>query len=159
MKDVYTLFNEALAELRKSPAKEKKFRSLVPLGAKVAVEVQLNCANEILAGKVTESTTPITKHNGASENFTEGSPLNEGRSQIITETSNTRKDIFAKGDAIMIEAEFKRGKITAEQRRVALGGKPAEYANLTERQKKEFDGARMLNFNESDSLVLARMVR
>jgi len=157
MKDIYTLFNEALAELRKSPAKEKKFRSLVPLGAKTSVEVQLNCANEVLAGKVTES-TPITKHNGAVESFVEGSPLNEGRSQVITET-NTRKDIFAKGDAIMIEADFQRGKITAEQKRVLLGGKPAEYTNLSERQKKEFDGARLLNISEADSMVLAKMAR
>ncbi|MBZ5679194.1 MAG: hypothetical protein LAO24_03700 [Acidobacteriia bacterium] len=98
-----------------------------------------------------ESKPVVQKHNGAVENFVEGSPLNEGRSTPITETTDRKDNIFAKGDAVLVEGMFNRGEITAEQRRVLLGEKPAAYANLNDKQKKEYDEARMFGISEADS--------
>ena len=89
----------------------------------------------------------IKKHNGVADNH-----------GTFTEGDNTPKNIFAKGDRVLIEADFKRGKITAEQRRMLLGEKPAEYANLNERQKKTFDEARLFNISEADSLRLTKIL-
>lgn len=102
----------------------------------------------------------VVKHNGASENFVEGSPLNEGRSAANTETANTRKNIFAKGDAILIENmthPVTKQRLTEAEKRMLTGGKPAEYGNLTAKQQKEFDAAKMLGFSEGDAMKLARL--
>lgn len=93
-----------------------------------------------------EHATPIRMNNGRSENFVENNPFNDGRGNTVTETNNTRKDIFAKGDKVLREA---------------LGipeVKPsAEYEKLTEGQKKEFDFARAIGISESDAFTVVKI--
>ena len=109
----------------------------------------------------TESKPVVKKHNGALENFDESNPLQraEGRSAPITETS-IRKDIFAKGDAVLLESmthPVTKEPITESEKRRLRGDRPAAYDSLNEVQKKEFDQARMFGISESDALVLARL--
>src|SRR5260221_14583878 len=51
----------------------------------------------------TESKPVVKKHNGRVENLVESNPLQraDGKSAPITETDNTRKNIFEKGDKVM----------------------------------------------------------
>ena len=91
-KSVEVLFNEALEQLQAkvSPAKFTEVsKSIAGFENCPTIAAKLTVVKAVLAN-VKES-TPITKHNGASENCSEGSPLNEGRSQVITEDNNTRK--------------------------------------------------------------------
>jgi len=102
---------------------------------------------------ITESETqrPIRKFNGAVDN---------GHAPI-TESDNTPKDIFAGGDKVMLKAMVARGEITKEQSRFLRGKKSKEcreaLRDFTKEQKKEFDDAVMLGFNESDALKLAKL--
>lgn len=177
MKSVEVLFSEALAKLKEASAKKydevfSKFpqgatieaklnaveaalatvkESANPLGLTDIEEAKRDPAVAILFGVEQRQTTttnkehaaPIKKNNGAGDTFTEGNPFNGGRGSsatAITEASSTRKDIFAKGDKIIKEA---------------LGiteAKPsAEYAMLTEGQRKEFDFARAIGISEADA--------
>ena len=86
----------------------------------------------------------------AAENFVEGSPLNEGRT-AGTVINSTRDEKRAASDKMLHEAMG----LSAEQHRILTGGKPAEYANLTEKQRKDFDFARLIGLSESDALKVA----
>ena len=111
----------------------------------------------------TQESKPVKKHNGASENFDESNPLQraEGRTPLTGNNDGKRKDIFAKGDRVMLDFMEARGEITKDQSRLLRGKKSSEakeaYKGFTDRQKKEFDDARMLGFNESDALKLANL--
>jgi hypothetical protein len=111
----------------------------------------------------TESKPVVKKHNGVTENFSESNPLQraDGKSAPVTETDNTRKDPFAKGDKVMLEAMEARGQITKDEKRFLMGKKSIvakeAYKKFSDRQKKEFDGAILLGFNESDALKLATL--
>jgi len=173
-----TKYNEVSEKLSTLPTIETKLNCVEaaiaqavkesdPFGSHELDEALSDPSVAILFGRepkqaTTKEAAPVVKkHNGAVENFVEGSPLNEGRRQVITET-NTRKNIFAKGDAIMIENmthPITKQPLTEAEKRSLTGGKPAEYGSLTERQKKEFDGARLFNISEADSLKLAKMAR
>lgn len=101
---------------------------------------------------------PIVKHNGRADNFNENDPLRraEGRPVQVTET-HTPKDICAKGDKVMFDGLLKLGKITEAEHRKLTGTKPAGYENLNEKQRKDFDFARLVGINEADAFKLARM--
>ena len=79
----------------------------------------------------------------------------------IVEADNTPKDIFAGGDKVMLDAMVASGEITKEQSRFLRGKKSKEcreaFRDFTKQQKKEFDDAVMLGFNESDALKLAKL--
>jgi hypothetical protein len=91
----------------------------------------------------------IKKHNG---------PADNGSADTSAFTENRPHDIFAKGDRMMIEADFKHGKITAEQKRVLLGEEHPDVASLTETQKKEYKFARLIGISEVDSLKLVKII-
>lgn len=144
MKDVYTLFNEALAELRKSPAKEKLFRSRAPLGVKTP-EALLNCANDVLAGRITES-TPITKHNGRGDNelFIESAP------EDMTEVAAKNK--------VAIGSYTCMGISEAHARKI-LNLAPAEIEALGRHAVADYLSNVRCGINEADATRLAKAGR
>jgi hypothetical protein len=147
MKSLYIKLTETLDQMN-SKQRDKFFEARAKGSP---IEVQVNAAEAILSGRVKES-TPITKHNGASQNFVEGSPFNEGRN--VNNQPKRYKDPYAKGDQLLLESLRKTGDIT-EAEFQKLTGKPAEYDNLTEVQKKSFDFAKSIGIKERDALNLA----
>ena len=102
-----------------------------------------------------EGAAPITKHNGAIENFVESSPFNGDRSKgaTITETDKTtqRKEK-------LVESLVKSGQCKDEEAaRIFLGMKPKVPAGLTRLQEAEFLGARRLGLNAADAERLAKL--
>jgi hypothetical protein len=171
-KSIETKLNEALGALDKVGKRAKFDEQLKPIkekaeGKPVAIETQLTLAEAILKEsnikRITEvaAQRTINKHNGASETFVEGNPFNEGRGSSFSEgyfqEEVANNNPFAKGDKLILEAMEKRGDITSEQKRVALGLPPAEFANLNESQQREYKQARMLGFSEADALKLSKM--
>jgi hypothetical protein len=67
-------------------------------------------------------------------------------------------DPCTKGDKIVFDAYLKAGKITEAEHRKMTGQKPEGYDKLTDTQKKEFNGARLIGISEADAFTLARMV-
>ncbi len=139
MVSIEVKFNEALEALDKV-GKRAKFEEKRKAGS--PVEVQLNLAETIL-----KESRVIRKHNGSADNghetFTESTnSINEG---YLQETDG--KNIFAGGDKIMDEALG----FSAEEQRVLAGQPPAEYANLSEAQKCDFNFARLIGISEVDA--------
>ena len=101
---------------------------------------------------------PIVKHNGRGDNFNESDPLQraEGKPVQMTET-NTPQNVCSKGDKVMFDGFLKLGKITEAEHAKLVGKKPAGYEQLSEKQRKEFDFARLIGINEADAFKLARM--
>jgi hypothetical protein len=125
----------------------------------MSFDEQIKLADDIFSGVIKES-TPIRKHNGVVDNFSESNPLREfspGYIKETTGTTNRAKDPCAKGDKIMFDHMLKTGQITEAQHRKLNGLKPVEYDALTEAQKKEFDFARLCGISEADSFKLAGM--
>jgi hypothetical protein len=147
MKDVYTLFNETLAEIRKSPAKEKKFRSLVPLGAKVPVEVQLNCAKEVLAGKVEEAQRTTTKHNGEADNATE---FQESADSFSEATDPREKQVAGYMAACAI---------TEAEARSVLRLAPKEIVELGRQAVVDYEFGKACNLSEAQAIESAKRCR
>lgn len=114
---------------------------------------------EARTGQTITETAPKggVKHNGASDNFVEGSPFNEGRTPNTEANKNTRKDIFTKGDRLVAESLFKLGKITEVEKNKMIGEEPAEVATLTEKQQKEYRFARMIGISEADAIKVAKI--
>jgi hypothetical protein len=102
------------------------------------IEVQLNCAEAVLAGKVKES-APVRKHNGVNDNG--GTEFRE--SAGITEPA----DIFAKGDGLLYKG---LGISEGDQRR--LMELPPVGTNLTPTQLREFRFLRGINLSEADAV-------
>lgn len=150
MKSLHTKLNEALEKMT-SKQRDKFFESRK---SGDPVEVQVNCAEAILAGKVKES-TPARKNNGATENFVEGSPFNEGRNGVTE--NNTQKDVCAKGDKVLADGLLKLGKITEAEHAQMVGAKPQGYEKLSEQQRKDFDFCRLIGISESDAFRLTKI--
>lgn len=140
MKSLHTQLNEALEKMT-SKQRDKFFESRKNGSP---VEVQLNCAQAILGGKVKES-APIVKHNGAGDN---------GR-QVFTESDHgsLTETAFAKGDAVLFKS---LGISENDQRR--LRGLPPAGESLTPSQLREFRFLRSIHISESDALKGARKV-
>jgi hypothetical protein len=155
---------EAIANVATIPDEsDRSFTALVSRTEQEFAEAKRDCG--VLFGveprataTVKETVAKIQKHNGAAENFVEGSPFNEGRTAVDTAANSTRKDRFAGGDAILIEHmthPVTKQPLTEAEKSKALGGKPAAYANLTAQKKKDYDFARLIGLNESDALKVA----
>jgi hypothetical protein len=117
----------------------------------------------ILFGKTPKTTkenaTPIKKNAGAAEMFVEGSPFNGDRSNT-TVVPETKKDVYSKGDKALADGLLKLGKITeAEHAKLTGNARPQGYEKLSEKQKKEYDFARLIGINESDAFKVARLSR
>ena|ERR1700685_2665390 len=146
MVSVDVKLNEAIEALDKV-GKRAKFEETRKAGS--PVEVQLNLAETIL-----KESRVIRKHNGAVETFVEGNPFNQSRGSsfsegYVQETTNP----FAGGDKIINEALG----LSAEEQRVLAGQPPAEYATLTEAQKRDFDFARLIGISEVDAFKVAKI--
>jgi hypothetical protein len=141
MKSLHTKLNEALEKMT-SKQRDKFFESRK---SGSAVEVQLNCAQAILDGKVKES-APITKHNGVGDNGHE-SFTESARQGAMTET------IIPKSDAALYKG---LGISEADQRR--LMGLPPAGTNLTATQLREYRFLRSINLSEADALRGAQKV-
>jgi hypothetical protein len=147
MVSVDVKFNEALEALDKV-GKRAKFEEKRKAGS--PIEVQLNLAETIL-----KESRVIRKHNGAADNgyetFTESAnSINKGYFQ---ETEG--KSVLEKCDKILNESLG----FSAEEQRVLAGQPPAEYANLTEAQKRDFDFARLIGISEVDAFKVAKITR
>lgn len=137
MKDVYTQFNEALAEVDKA-GKRKQFDERAK--TLTSVESKLNCAKFVLGVK---ESTPIKKNNGrSSEEFTE-SAGNRTKAEQFREQS----------DALMYKA---LGVSEADQRR--LRNLPPVGTNLNSKQLREFRFLRGCRIDEADAVRLALKV-
>lgn len=141
MKSLHTKLNEALEKMT-SKQRDKFYESRK---SGDPVEVQVNCAEAILAGKVKESRDPIRKHNGASDN---GESFTESARSGITETA------FSKGDEVLFRSI---GISEAESRR--LRGLPPAGETLTPSQLREFRFLRSIRLSEADALRLALKVQ
>jgi hypothetical protein len=138
MKDIYTQFNEALAEVDKA-GKRKQFDERS--AHLTSVEAKINCAKFVLGVK--ESTPRIPKNNGRySEEFTE-SAGNRAKAEQIKEHS----------DALMYKA---MGVSEADQRR--LRNLPPVGTNLNTKQLREFRFLRGCRIDEADAVRLALKV-
>jgi len=173
MKSLETRFAESMDALRKAGRMKQFDEKLKPIketaeasGKKVAIEVQLNCADAVLkdAGIVRESRPPIRMHNGAGDNFVEGNPLGQ-KVEEFRENSNSfspgfikeTTNIFAEGDKVIADWMLQKGKITEAEHRKMTGQKPEAYEKLTEQQRKEFDFARAIGLNETDAFKLVNL--
>jgi hypothetical protein len=167
-------YNEVAEKFAKLPTIEAKLNSVEAAIAEVVKESSpLGLTNldeakrdypvlfgvEPRAAVTTKESKRINHHNGRLDNFDESNPLQRADGRPADTAANSRRhDPFAKGDLILAEAAFKRGDITADQLRKLKGLAPAEVEKLTEKQRKEYDTARLFNISEADSLILARMV-
>jgi hypothetical protein len=143
MKDVYTLFDEALADLRKSPEKEKKFRSLVPIGGSIPVECQLNCALSVLKGNIEEARRSLN-----------------GRHEVFTESDAANKESVDKVEGYKKE-QYLSAKVSGMNEAEARGfsgytPKSGEGEALSESDKQEYSKFIALNFTPADALKLTR---
>ena len=131
MKSLYIVLSEALEKM--TSKQRDKFYESRKSGS--PIEVQVNCAEAILAGKVKES-APITKHNGAGDNggelFTESA---------ITETADPYRGLG------FSESDLRR-----------LNGLPPVGENLTASQLREFRFLRSIRLSEADALKGAKKV-
>jgi|ERR1700733_9429058 len=146
MKSVEVKFNEALEALDKAGKRTKFDEKAKGL---TTIETKLNCADQVL-----KESRIIRKHNGPGDNHPEllTESFTEGYVQETT-TDPWRKQ----SDAALLDFMESRGEITAEQKRIALGQSPAEYNNLTEAQRKDYDFGRAIGLSESDSLKVAKL--
>jgi len=94
----------------------------------------------------------VNKHNGAADNFVEGSPFNEGRTPI-TATDNT--PVIAMKEA-SVERLKKTGLSEADARGI-LGLAPKQPEGLTRRQAAEYTFAIRCGISESDALKLVKI--
>lgn len=147
MKSIEVKFNEAIESLKKAN-KLDKFREMVPMGSGSTIEVQLNCAEAILSGKVQEAEAArrtVRKHNGAADNghetFTESawSEYAEATDPRQAEVKSTMLLGFS-------EAEARRG----------LGLPPKEIVALGRHAVAEYVSAKRLRFSEADAVRLAK---
>ena len=156
MKSIEVKFNEALAALDKA-GKRAKFNEKKKAGS--PIEVQLNCAEAIL-----KESRIIPKHNGADDNFVEGSPFNNEHSfseGYVAEADSTRKDIFAEGDRVLMESlthPITKQRITEADKRKLTGGLPAEVAALSEAKQRTYREARMFGISEADAFRLTNII-
>jgi hypothetical protein len=124
--------NEALEKM--TSKQRDKFYESRKSGS--AIEVQLNCAEAVLAGKVKES-APVRKHNGAGDN---------GR-EVFTESATITETVFVKGDLALFTG---LGISEADQRKLA--GLPSDGTKLTPTQLREFRFLRGINLSEADAV-------
>lgn len=161
MKSVHTLLAEAHDALRKDPAKMKQYRELVPITVGTPIEVLLNCANAILAGKITEARQNIVMHNGAAHNG-HAQELRESAEPLTEAISPGRTSLQAHLVAKGILSESEASSLTRLRKGVDGLGKPCTYldpaipAGLSESERTEFKFARAIGFNEAQALVFIK---
>jgi hypothetical protein len=131
--------NEALEKM--TSKQRDKFYESRKSGS--AIEVQLNCAEAVLAGKVKES-APVRKHNGAGDN---------GR-EVFTESATiTETDVIPTGDAA-----WWRGFGLSENDQRKLANLPPVGTNLTPNQLREYRLLKSIRLSEADAVRGARKV-
>jgi hypothetical protein len=137
MRSLEAKLNEALEKM--TSKQRDKFYESRKSGS--PIEVQLNCADAVLAGKVKES-APVRKHNGAGDN---------GR---ITESANiTETDVIPTGDAA-----WWRGFGLSENDQRKLAGLPPVGTNLTPNQLREYRLLKSIRLSEADAVRGAQKV-
>ena len=156
MKSVHVLLAEAHDKLRKDPAKMKQYREIVPITAGTPIEVQLNCATAVLAGKITEAVKNMGReHNRVTE-------LRESVERI-TETERPDKTRLTKR---LVES----GRFTEAEAKIFTScrggedalGKPCTVheapvpPGLTESQRTEFKFAKAIGFNDEQAMAFVK---
>lgn len=139
MKSLHTKLNEALEKMT-SKQRDKFFESRKN-GA--AVEVQLNCAEAILAGKIKES-APIVRHNGAADN---------GRVTEFSESAANLTEVEK-----LLDRQYDVMGLSEAERRSLRNLPPVGSPELTPAQLREYRWGRSIRLSEADSLKLALKV-
>ena len=159
MKSVHTLLAEAHDTLRLDPAKMKQYRELVPITVGTPIEVQLNCANAILAGKIKEAAGAVRNMGREHNRVTE---LRES-AEAFTETERPDKTRLQKhlvNRGILSEAEasalnrLRKGEDALGNSCTYLD--PAMPAGLSESDAKTYKFALAIGFTESQALHYAK---
>jgi hypothetical protein len=137
MKSLYTQLAESVDKM--TPKQRDKWYE--SRKANTPIEVQLNCAEAILSGKVKESAPNVKKNNGAGDNG-RGEELRE--SSPITEVDNRESRLckIEKRNAAETRALLKRPQKTAKQ----LG--------LTESEYQKFSNLIRVGRTEIEALLL-----
>ena len=145
MKSLNATLNEAIEKM--TPKQRDKFYQSRKVSD--AVEVQLNCAERIVAGTVKE-TAPITKRNGAGDNgrevFTE--------STIALSTREFKEVERQRSDDVLFEAL----RYSETDKRKLRNLPPVGSPNLTANQLREYRFFRDIRFSEADALKAALLV-
>ncbi|MGA2876925.1 MAG: hypothetical protein ABSE82_15505 [Nitrososphaerales archaeon] len=95
----------------------------------------------------------VNKHNGAADNFVEGSPFNEGRNAA---SATTESDPIIQMKEASVERLKKTGLSEADARGI-LGLAPKQPEGLTRRQAAEYTFAIRCGISESDALKLVKI--
>lgn len=165
MKSIETRFAEAMDAIKKAKRTKQYEEASKQFTTGTTIEAKLNAAEAVLkdVGIVRES-QPIRKHNGATDNYREGNPfgptVEEWRESANNFSAGYIKEVTnpcAKGDKVLFDGLLKLGKVTEAQHAQLVGKKPAGYEQLNEKQRKEYDFARLIGINEADAFKVARM--
>jgi hypothetical protein len=142
MKDIYTQFNEVLAEVD-AAGKRKQFDERAT--SLTSVEAKINCAKFVLGVKAVKESTVrahVPKKNGSGEVFTESAGQ-------ITEI-DSRKEILVSG---LVKSQ---GMAESEARSF-LNLAPKSQPGLTRLQEIEFRSYRKSGLSESDALIACKV--
>jgi hypothetical protein len=157
MKSVHVLLAEAHEALRKA-GKMTKYREIVPIAAGTPIEVQLNCANAVLAGKMEEAVR-VVKNNG------DGSLERELResAEPLSETARpdsakrikklTESGMFSEAEA-KVFASCRSGE-DANGKACTISD-PLVPAGLSVKEAREYKFARAIGFNEAQAQVFVK---
>lgn len=151
MKSIETKFQEAFEALTKADRTKEFKKKVTP---QHTIEAKLHIAESILKDVGVVRAVEVRKHNGAGDN---GTLITESANNFSEGYTQTSVKPFAKLDRMLADDSLKRGEITEAEHRKLCGVPPAEFDKLNESQKKEFNLARLIGFNESDCLKLAHI--
>lgn len=154
MKSIEQKFNEALDELRKK-GKLNKFNEIFPYdptgnSLKPSIEVQLNCAEALLSGKVEEAERAkryVRKHNGAADNGHE--TFTESAWSEYQESTNDPREA-------QVKSYMATSRISEADARKVLGLPPKEIVVLGAHAVAEYHSAKRMRFCEADCIRLAK---
>jgi hypothetical protein len=143
MKDIYTQFNEVLAEVD-AAGKRKQFDERAT--SLTSVEAKINCAKFVLGVKAVKESTArpyVPKKNGSTELITESA-------EQLTETA-----VVTKKEALIAGLVAKQN-MTLNESRNFLNLKPVVPSGLTKFQECEYRSYRKSGLSEKDALIAAK---
>jgi hypothetical protein len=141
MKSLYTKLSEAIDKMTK--VQRDKFYESKPKGS--AIEPILNCAEQILAGKVKEAAPVVRKHNGAGDN---GELLTEGANSWYSEQSADPREAQVRNYMLTC-------KITEAEARRVLNLPPKAVAEKGRKACADYAFAKSIGMSEVNALAFA----
>lgn len=156
MKSIHTLLAEAHDALRKDPAKMKQYRELVPITVGTSIEVQLNCANAILAGKISEARQTVKNLGRTTELRESAEPLTEtvkpAKEKRVKHLVESGRFTEAQAKAFVNQSVRREGDHGQE---TAIG--ITTPSGLSEREAKDYRFYRGSGISEAESFAMAKV--